>query len=203
MSETATIVGVLKRARAELLRLKERPVDVEPSFPWRARPEEVERPDYDSAIYDIEQQIIDIERAAYRDPEQDAEMRMEMQAEFALTGVRDDPSLYMHTPFEEELFQERIRHDIDNGYYDDDGHWNEGLNGDSDYWSGPCPVCKTQTDVDEVHYLSGEQACLHCFEEAFTWMNFLAVVTNHKLRSNRYETEYDFSDMRLVDEEAA
>src|SRR5690606_19690339 len=143
--ETKRVVSVLKQTRSKLIDLRANPPFVGPRFPWRNYPDDEpasKRPNYNEMIDSIEHQIIDIEQAAYRDPVQDAEMRAEMHAEMALTGVQDDPSLYMHTPFEEELFQERIRHDIDYGYYDEDGSWNEGLYGDALNISD-CPTCST------------------------------------------------------------
>lgn len=203
--ETEQVVSVLKQTRSKLIDLRDNPPFVGPRFPWRNYPDDEpasKRPNYNEMIDSIEHQIIDIEQAAYRDPVQDAEMRAEMYAEMALTGVRDDPSLYMHTPFEEELFQEQIRHDIDYGYYDEDGSWNEGLYGDALNISD-CPTCGTQgvswddgecVSVDDEH-----DFCYVCAEEAIAFVYFLAYVTNHEIEVHPFETAYWFRRTDLWD----
>ena len=186
-------LSALLKARDEVKRTIKAPVPDEPRFPWRNYEDtyEVDTDLLDRTLADLDAQIIEIERAAYRDPVQDAEMRAEMYAEMAITGVRDDPALYMHTPHEERLFQEGIQRQLQHGYYDSDGHWEDGWD-TGDYWSGPCSRCHGHTDMDEVVYVDGHDCCQHCCDEAIGFMHFLGWLTNTKIDSSRFETEFTF-----------
>jgi hypothetical protein len=199
LTETESVVAVLKQTRTKLIQMRENPSHNEPRFKWRVYEDtESTKPDYDNMIWHIEQQIIDAERSL-RDPEQDAEMLMEKRAEMALMGERGDASAYFHTPFQEALFQEQIRHDIDYGYYDDDGCWNDGLYGDGPS-VGDCPACGTQGVwwEDEGHTVDGHDVCHNCSTEAIIFMNLLGFITNRRVESNRWETEYSFAPIYIA-----
>ena len=80
-------------------------------------------------LVDLEDQIIDLENSL-RDPEQDAEMRMEINAAIAMSGNwEDNASDYMHTPMQELRYQQaiydQVRREMDNecGHGWEDPNW--------------------------------------------------------------------------------
>lgn len=80
----------------------------------------------DEALVELEDQIIDLEKSL-RDPEQDAEMRMEINAAIAMSGNwEDNASDYMHTPMQELRYQQSIHDEVRRGMDDEQGHgWDE------------------------------------------------------------------------------
>ena len=189
-------LAALRKARNEVAATAEKPVATEPRLPWREYEDtyEVDRNLLRHTLDELDQQIIEIERAAYRDPVQDAEMRMELQAEMALTGVRDDPALYMHTPHEERLFQERIRHEVDYGYYDPEDGWVDGIYGDRWAGIGNCVTCnRSGIDLEDQWFMiAGHDACDYCADEAVPFMHFLGWLTNTKVDGGRFDNEFMF-----------
>jgi len=187
-----TLAALLK-ARNEVAATAEKPVSTESRPKWRVYEDtyEVDPELLRRTLSDLDDQIIELERAAYRDPEQDAEMRAEMYAEMAITGVRDDPALYMHTPHEERLFQERIAHEVNYGYYDSDGYWEDGIYADVPC-TVICPACGANEQSDEFFTVDGHDVCHQCSTEAIIFMNLLGVLTNTEVESNRWETEFNF-----------
>jgi hypothetical protein len=81
------------------------------------------------ALSELEDQIIDLENSL-RDPEQDAERRMEINAAIAMSGNwGDNASDYMHTPMQERRYQQaiydQVRREMDNecGHGWEDPNW--------------------------------------------------------------------------------
>jgi len=171
-------IQALRAARTNLLRQIEGHAG-ECRKPWRAvGAEQVdEREEMEVALVEITDEIIALEREL-RDPEQDAEMRAELAAEMAITGVQDDPDLYMHTPMEEELFQERIHDEVEYGYFDPESGWVDGIYDQPNV--GRCPVCKKDGVWfdDEGGFLYGDYFCGACFDDGLAWLIFLAAVCN-------------------------
>lgn len=154
-------VEALRRA-LDIARTNAEQAKDEPFRPWRDDPGEKTENVRAAreAVHAIESQIIDLEYRQ-RDPEQDMELRAELYAEMALSGVRDDVSLYMHTPMEEELFQQQILHQVQHGYYDDDGHWNEGLDEGAPHM-GSCGLCGAILWEDDALNVNGHYSCDTC-----------------------------------------
>jgi hypothetical protein len=189
-------LSALLKARDEVERTIKAPVPDEPRFPWRNYEDnyEVDTNLLNRTLADLDTQIIEIERAAYRDPEQDAEMRAEMYAEMAITGVRDDPALYMHTPHEERLFQERIAHEVNYGYHDPEDGWVDGIYGDAPA-VGNCPTCNRSRVwfEDELIHVDGYDTCWNgCSDEAISFMYFLGWLTNTQIDTGRFDSEFTF-----------
>lgn len=179
----------LKEARSALIDAKNGIVE-RSVLPWRMDETVEPTVDYDGLIYDIEQQIITVERKAYRNPEQDAEIYMELTASMAMSGVRDDPHLYMHTPFEEELFQQRIEDQVRYGYYSDEEGWIDGI--DERPNVGRCSTCGRDGVwfEDEAFMVAGWNTCEACNEEALGFFFLLALITNTATHSNKWETDW-------------
>lgn len=180
MSETR------ERLMRELKSIKNRP-----ARPWRGETFVDEIAAAKAAITDVEDQIIDLEYSL-RDPEQDAEMRAEINAAIAMSGNwNDDASLYMHTPMEERLFQESIQHDIDFGYFDSDGGWNEGLY--SDYEPEPtCGFCNGSGQYAET-FFNGEGICATCLPDIVGIYALMHLLGLGELRKcGRWDDEYVF-----------
>lgn len=183
-------IKALQRARNDL-ELEVKTVQNEPQKPWR----EGESIDYVSAakkaLRDIQDQIIELE-LSLRDPIQEAEMRAELHIEMSLSGCRDDIDLYMHTPEQERMFQQEIRDQVDHGYYNEYGDWEDGL--DSGRWDsyGPCDTCKNPTDYEESIYIEGDLVCDYCGPDALGFFFLLCIVTGRGYRSNKWETEFNF-----------
>jgi hypothetical protein len=137
----------------------------EPYRPWRDDPSD--KTDNvaaaKEAVQSIENQIITLERSQ-RDPEQDAEISAELHVAMALNGVHDDVSLYMHTPMEEELFQQGIQRQLENGWYDEDGTYNEGWSEGMPH-QGTCEFCGGVLWDDEVMMMHGYSGCETCLPD--------------------------------------
>lgn len=155
----------------------------EPIAPWRERPEDWVDQEHEAegAFQEISDMLIQAEREAYGpDPEQLAEMMAEKAAELHLMGSHDDPSLYFHTPTQEEQFQEGILRQIRNGWYDEDGGWNEGT--DAPY------------EDDEGFMLDGYPVLPEFFQEALRFMEWLSWATNVELIDvNEWGEEFRFA----------
>jgi hypothetical protein len=142
-------------------------------------------------MQELDSEIIALERSL-RDPEQDAEFRAEFYAEARMLGVRDDIHLYMHTPHEEELFQERIQHQVDYGYWDEEDGWVDGIHGYDDCEYGPCPTCHTMSD--EWMSIDGHDCCDTCGPDAEAFMHFIGRITSTEvLQSGRWGTDLMFT----------
>lgn len=128
----------------------------EPFRPWRD--DDGERHDNVQAAKDavraIQDQIIDLE-ISMQDAEQIAEMRMELQAEMALTGVHDDVSLYFHTPMQEEMFQAGIQRQVELEWMDEHGG----------PFKGSCEFCGAVLWDDEVQWMDGNGGCETCLPD--------------------------------------
>lgn len=153
------------RKALEAARNEAQTIRNEPFRPWRDDDGEFQDRQQAAkmAVEAIEAQIIDLERSL-RDPEQDAEMRAEMYAEMALTGVHDDVELYFHTPMQEELFQARIHRQIEEGWFDEDGGWNEGLSEGAPR-EGSCTFCHGPCWDDEGFWMNGLFGCENCYAD--------------------------------------
>lgn len=178
MSDYGYKHNALKEAQAYLERQIEYYRAV-PIPPWRIGGPDTELDQMKEALSDITQQIIDIEIEA-RDPEQYSERYAEIAAEMHLTGVSDDPGLYLHTPEQERQYQKDIQRQIEYGYYDDDGYWNDGLYGD--YYDTDCiNVCGWQVEADFA-------------DEALAFATFLSFITGVALSENEWGDEFYFED---------
>jgi hypothetical protein len=171
--------AAVENARKEVSSIRNTPVK-----PWSGDTFVDEIAAAEEAVRALEDEVIALEHSL-RDPEQDAEMRAEINAAIALTGnYDDDASLYMHTPMEEERFQrsihEQVRRSMDeeHGYYDS---------------YGPCPTCKNMTDYEDCVQVGGETCCSHCVDDAVAFLHFLSRVTNTPfVMQGRWEDEYAF-----------
>lgn len=134
-----------------------------PAKPWRGEKFTDAIGPAKQALSAIESQIIDLEQSL-RDPEQDAEMRAEINAAIAINGnYSDDARLYMLTPMEEELFQQGIKRDIEYGYYHPEDGWVDGMY--SHYSVGNCQFCNSTVMGDEVIHFDGWAGCENCYED--------------------------------------
>lgn len=145
----------------------------EPYPKWRERPADWhdEVAEAKEALHSITNQIIEAE-IALRDPIQYAEQYAEVSAACAMSGFRDDPSLYLHTPEQERLFQEQIQRDIEYGYYDSDGHYEPGLY-DGMPQKGGCTTCGIELWDDECLWAMGYSVCESCNEDIIAWHLFI------------------------------
>jgi hypothetical protein len=186
-------IDALKQAQRNL-ESQIKSVQNEPRLPWRENEEWVDRvAGVKEALREITDEIIDLE-LSLRDPMQDAEMRYEIQCAIAASGNwHDDASHYMHTPEQERQFQEMIEHQIDYGYYDEHGQWEEGLRSGWDTY-GPCSTCGHQFDREETLFADGHETCDFCNGEAISWMHFIAFVTRVQLvEGGRWSDEISFA----------
>lgn len=180
------------RAGLKIARANAEQASDEPFRPWRDDPSEktnnVEAAK--EAVHAIESQIIDLEYSL-RDPEQDAEIRAEINAAIALSGNwNDSASDYMHTPMEEELFQQQIQHDITHGYFDSDGFFEEGT------YSGPhkggCAFCGAIVWEDDEVMINGEASCDTCAPDIVALFIILCLFTKGAMYvdTDEWDTEY-------------
>jgi hypothetical protein len=154
-----------------------------PILPWVEVDEEEEgdtKEQIDEAIYIVEGEIISLERSL-RDPEQDAEMRAEINASIALSGNWDDnASHYMHTPLEEEMFQEGIYRQV---MYEHDGYDSEGE-------GYSCNVCQMHVWSDEATMINGWDFCTHCSRDGIAWFVFLAFIMGYGVDGGKWDYEW-------------
>jgi hypothetical protein len=177
-------IAAMRAARSEMEKQISRAhSNADPRLPWRF----YDRPAVDTdglseALYQIEAEIIGLERSL-RDPEQDAEMRAEINAQIALSGNWDDnASYYMHTPLEEERFQAGIWAQVEAEHRNDMGY---------DYWAGPCPCCGAAVDEDQICQVDGWDTCYtECYDEACNFAYFLSAVTLAPLKFDRHSDPY-------------
>lgn len=159
-------------------------------FPWRFYPEpEVdEKAAIKQAMREIEDEIIHLERHYVRDPEQDAEMRMEIEASIALNGNHSDRAeWYLHTALEEERFQERIHDQIEYGYNDPEDGWVDGISERPNV--GNCNICHNYIDFEDCVCVNGEFTCDMCYEDIRSWFEFLTRITNTYVVKDRWDSE--------------
>jgi hypothetical protein len=161
-----------------------------PARPWRGESFYDEVKAAKSALNDIDDQIIELEYSL-RDPEQDAEIRAEINAAIAMSGNwNDDASHYMHTPMEERKFQEQIQHDINYGYYDEGG-WNEGM------YDGPqmgsCEGCNAELWDDDVLFVNGTALCQGCVEDFLAMLILMTLFSGAWIETNKWETEFNLA----------
>lgn len=143
-------------------------------------------------IHSLQRDIIDLERSLV-DPIEYAERKAEIQTAIAMNGNWDDRAeWYLHTPMEEELWQEQI----DKSLAMEDQY-------SMDYWydEAECDSCLRCDSLEEV---MGKFICDTCFDEALAFAYFVNLYMDHSVYEfiktrdqfwyNRKDTDADYYD---------